>query len=444
MTNIQVEDLSSIKKKVTIEVPQEKVLEVVSAQYQDLKKTMQMKGFRRGKVPLEILRSLFKDQVQADAARQMIEEALKSGLDERNIKPLSVLNIDQDSLEEGKAFKFAAEIEVPPHIDAQGYKGLQLKKYVRTLDESKVDEQLQQLRQRHARLSPIQDSRGIATGDHVLVDITAQIDGEKVPALTVSDYHLEMGRNFYLPDFDAHLDGLKPDEIKEITLDLPADFPRKMLAGKTASFHITVKEAKEKVLPALDDDFAKDLGELGTLEDLKENIRKELRTMLDNQSKKELEDQMVDALLKENAFEVPESLIDAEISAFYQQTFQHLVAQGYDASQLPAPSQAYRDQARPAALRMIQRALLFKAIAEKESLEVNDEEVNADMQKKADQLGVSLDFLKDRLEQEDRLDEIRAVLVQEKVFQLIVDQAQVSEEEPPAADQSPEKEPEKE
>jgi trigger factor len=444
MTNIQVEDLSSVKKKVTIEVPQERVLEVMSAQYQDLKKNLLLKGFRKGKVPLQILRSLFKDKVQADAARQMIEEALKSGLDERNIKALTVLNIDQDSPEEGKAFKFAAEIEVPPQIDVQGYQGLQLTKYIRTVDEKKVDEQLEQLRERHARLSPIPDSRGITHGDHVLVDVQADIDGETVQALTVTDYHLDMGRNFYLPDFDAHMEGLKPEETKEITLDLPADFPRKMIAGKTAHFRVTVKEAKAKVIPALDDDFAKDLGQYETLENLKEEIRKELHTMLENQAKKELESQMVDALLKENTFEVPESMIEEEISAFYQQTFQHLVAQGHDPARLPAPSQAYRDQVRPGALRIIQRALLFKAVAEKESLEASEEELNADLQKKADQIGVSIDFLRDRLEGDERMEEVRASVIQDKVFTLMLDQAQVTEAEPPAAEESPEQETKKE
>jgi trigger factor len=443
MTNIQVEDLSSVKKKVIVEVPQDRVLEVMSAQYKDLKKTVQLKGFRRGKVPLPILRSFFKDKVQADAARQMIEETLKTGLDERNITPLSVLNIDQESLEEGKAFKFTAEIEVPPHIEVQNFKGLALKKYLRTVGEEQIDEQLKHLQERHARLSPVVEARAVTQGDHLLVDVQAEIEGEPVPALTVTDYHLEMGRNFYLPDFDTQIEGMKSEETKEIAMDLPADFPRKNLAGKSASFRVTVKEIKEKILPDLDDDFAKDLGEIQTLEELKDKIRKELQAMLEERTAKELDGQMVDALLKDNAFDVPESMIEAEITAFFQHSFQHLVAQGHDPSRLPPPSEAYRDQVRPSAVKAIQRGLLFKAIAEQEGIEASDDEVLAEIQKKAEQVGVTVDFLKDRLEQEDRLLEVRAGVVEDKVVKLILDQAVVTEEEPPVADQAPETEPEK-
>ncbi len=437
MTSIQVEDLSDVKKKVTFEVPEEKVLEVMDAQYKDLKKNVQIKGFRKGRVPLPILRSYFKSKVQADATRQIIEETLKPGLDEQNLKPLSVTNIDSETLEEGKPFKYTAEIEVPPRIEVKEYKGLQLKKHVRSVTDDQVDEQLQHMRERNARLAPIPESRGLVSGDHVVVDITAKIEGEPVPALNVTDYHLEMGRNFYLPDFDSRMEGMKLEETKEITVDLPEDFPRKAIAGKTVLFHITVKEAKEKILPALDDDFAKDLGEYETLDALKEKIRADLATMLKNQTERELEVQIVDALLKENTFEVPESMVEAEIDSFLEQSLQGLVAQGHDPERLPMPTQAYRDQIRPAALRAIQKALMYSAVAEQEDIKVTDEEITEDLQNKASQLDVSLDFLKDRLEQDGRMDEVRESLVYKKVSAFIQDTAEITQEEPPSEDTSP-------
>ncbi len=275
------------------------------------------------------------------------------------------------------------------------------------------------------------------SGDHVVVDISAEIDGEAVPALNVTDYHLEMGRNFYLPDFDSRMEGMKLEETKDITVDLPEDFPRKAIAGKTVLFHVTVKEAKEKILPVLDDDFAKDLGEYETLEALKEKIKADLETMLKNQTERELEVQIVDALLKENTFEVPESMVEAEIDSFLEQSLQGLVAQGHDPDRLPMPTQAYRDQIKPAAVRAIQKALMYRAVAEHEDIKVTDEEITEDLQNKASQLEVSLDFLKDRLEQDGRMDEVRESLVYKKVSALIQDNAEITEEEPPSEETSP-------
>jgi trigger factor len=410
---------------------------VMDAQYKDLKKNVQIKGFRKGRVPLPILRSYFKSKVQADVVRQIIEETLQPGLDEKNLKPLSVTNIDSETLEEGKPFKYTAEIEVPPQIEVKGYKGLQLKKHVRSVTEEQIEQQLQHMRERNARLAPIPESRGLVSGDHAVVDISAEIEGEAVPALNVADYHLEMGRNFYLPDFDSRMEGMKLEETKEITVDLPEDFPRKAIAGKTVLFHITVKEAKEKILPALDDDFAKDLGEYETLEVLKEKVKTDLETMLKNQTERELEVQIVDGLLAENTFEVPESMVEAEISSFLEQSLQGLVAQGHDPERLPMPTQAYRDQVRPAALRAIQKALMYRAVAEQEDIKVTDEEIAEDLQNKASQLDVSLDFLKDRLEEDGRMDEVREALVYKKVSAFIQENGEITEEEPPSEELSP-------
>lgn len=431
MTNIQIENVSEVKKKVTVEVPEERVQDMLDTEYRDLKKTVQIKGFRKGKVPLNIIRSYFKDKVQADTARKIIEETLQPGLDENKIIPVSVLSIDPEEIQSGKPFKYTAEIEVPPPLDVEGFKGLKLKKYVREVDEKQVDERIQSLRERNARLAPVPESRGVAQGDHLVVDIKAEADGETIPALTVSDYHLEMGRNFYLPDFDKNLEGAKVEENKSIELDLPEDFPRKNLAGKSVSFDITVKEAKERILPEVDDDFAKDLGEFETVEALKEEIRKDLKQLADNRSKKETEEQIIDALLGANSFELPGTMVENQVDNLLNQTIQNLVAHGLDPRKLPAPSEAQRNQVRPSAERIVKTGLMLKSIAEKEGLEVSEEELQAGIAERAEQIGMSADYLKDQLEANKMTEELRASLLQEKVFKFIQDHAEITEESPP-------------
>lgn len=431
MTNIQIESISEIKKKVTVEVPEEQVQNMLDTEYRDLKRTVQIKGFRKGKVPLNIIRSYFKDKVQADTARKIIEETLQPGLDENKITPVSVLSIDPEMIESGKPFKYTAEIEVPPPLDAQGYSELKLKKYVRNVDEKEVDERIQNLRERNARLAPIPETRDVAQGDHLVVDIKAEAEGEPVPALTVTDYHLEVGRNFYLPDFDKNLEGAKVEETKTITLDLPDNFPRKNLAGKSASFEITVKEAKERILPELDDDFAKDLGEFETVEALKDEIRKDLLEIVENRTKKEMQEQIIDALVAANSFEVPTTMVESQIDVLLNQTIQNLVAHGLDPRKLPAPTEVQRNQIRPSAERIVRTGLLLKSVAEKESIEISDEELEAGIAQRAEQIGMSADYLKDQLETNKMTEELRASLLQEKVFKFIQDKAEITEENPP-------------
>ena len=180
---------------------------------------------------------------------------------------------------------------------------------------------------------------------------------------------MELGRNFYLPDFDSQLEGLKPDDTKELTISLPEDFPRKDLAGKTASFEVRVKEAKERILPEPDDDFAKDLGEFETFVALREEIKKELRNSLDNRSQKEIENQIIDALIEKNDFEVPESMVESQIDKLLWSTHAKFGSTRHRPKRFPAPTQAQRYRCAPLAVRTVKAGLILKAVCEQEKIE---------------------------------------------------------------------------
>ncbi|MDQ7782975.1 MAG: trigger factor [Desulfomonilaceae bacterium] len=438
MTNIQVEDLSVVKKKITFEVPEETMTSLLDAEYRDLKRNVQIKGFRKGKVPLNILRSYFKSKVEADVVRKAIDETFEPALDEKKIMPVSVIRIEPETFESGKPFKYTAEIEVTPPIEVKGYKGLKLNRTVRTLDERQVDERLERLRETVASLDPIPEDRGVQPGDHLVADIKASVDGQPISSLTVTDYHLELGRDFYLPGFDSKLEGIKPDETNLIALDLPDTFPRKDMAGKTAEIEVVIKQAKVRVLPELDDDFAKDLGEYETIEQVKEDIRRDIREMLENETMKELRNQIVDGLIELNEIEVPESMVDHQIDARIDQSMRSLAAQGIDIKRLPPPSQEQRDQMRPQSLRTVQAGLLLKAVGEQEHIEVSDDELDEGIKKRANAFGLSPDLLKDRWAENNMLEEFRASLIEDKIYELIEAHAEITDREAPAKDDSTE------
>ncbi|MBM4325587.1 MAG: trigger factor [Deltaproteobacteria bacterium] len=432
MTNILVEDLTAVRKKVTFEIPQEKVSELIDAEFRDLKKTVQIKGFRKGKVPITILRAYFKSQVEDEAKKKLIEETFQPGLDEKKINLVSVVKLEPEAIAADTPFKYTAEIEVTPPIEVKGYKGLSLTKYKREVTEEQVAERLERLRERQARLTPVPEGRGVTSGDYLVADIKVEVDGEQIPALTVTDYHLELGREFYLNGFDAKIEGMKPGESDEVSFDLPEDFPRKELAGKSGRFHVTLKEAKERILPAVDDEFARDLGKYESMEELKAEIRQDIASSLEERTKKELEKQIVEAVVAAHEFEVPETMVESQINTMLDDTRRGLARLGINPDRIPPPTQEHRDEARPIALRDVKAALILKEIADKEGITVSDEDLDEGIRQRAERIGASFDYFKDMLENQDMLPSLRSGLLQEKVLAMIQEHATITEQEAPA------------
>jgi trigger factor len=427
MTNIHIEDLSAVRKKVTFEVPQDRVTETLEAQYKDLRKTAQIKGFRRGKVPMEIIKNLFKEQVYGDTAKKIIEETFELGLDEKKIKPISVINMDQEPLEPGKPFVYTVEIESTPELDVTGYKGLSLDKMVKEITESDIEERLELIRERHAKMLPADDSRGVQNGNHLVVDIEATQDEESITSLTVKDYHLEMGRDFYLTDFDTKLIGLKIGELNTITHSLAEDFPRKELAGKSINFSIIVKEAKERIIPELSDEFAKEVGSYENLDDLKKQIAEDLRQGYDMDIKEALKKQIVEKIIEANPFEAPESLVEARIDDIVMGARQNLARQGIDMKKFPLPDKAQRDSIKPKALEQVKAALIIQAIGEKEEIQVSVEEIDTEIEERAKFLGWTPDFLKDQLEENQRLQDFTTSLTEDKIYSFLEENGVITE-----------------
>ncbi len=427
MTSIHVEDLSEIRKKLTFEIHESKVDELLDAQYKDLKKNLQIRGFRKGKVPMDMIKSLYKEQVYGDAARKIIEDTFELGLDEQKIKPISVISLDPETVEYGRPFKYVAEVEVTPPIVAKDYFGLDLNRTRREVTDTEVVNRLDALRERHSKLIPIPETRGIAMGDILTVDINADIDGDVVTPLTVTDYHLEMGRNFYLPDFDSRIEGFRVMETNNIVHVLPDNFPRKELAGKTVNLSIVVTEAKVKTLPEVNDEFAKDLGDYQSMEELREKIREDLVNAYEADSRNSVRKQIIDQIVEKNVFEAPNTLVEQRIDDMIRDSLQTLQAQGIDLKRFPMPTEEQRNQLRPIALQNVKAGIILKAIGEQEALEVSTEEIEAEVEKRAKLIGVPADFLRDHMENNNMMENFSYSILEDKVYKLIEERANVTE-----------------
>jgi trigger factor len=429
MINIQVEELSAVKKKIVIEVPEDQVSEKLNSEYRDLKKNVQLRGFRRGKVPIEILKGYFKEKVQADAIKKLIDETLMPGLTEKEISPVSIVNISPETVEDGKPFKYTAEIEVQPKVDVQGYSSMKLTRRQRKVEDSDVDQRLEQLREAHGKLNPIPVSRGVKEGDYLTVDVEALVGGQQNDSLTVKDYFMQLGRNFYLPDFDSNLYGLMVEETRKVTVNFPEDFPRKGLAGKIGEFRVTVREAKERISPGLDDDFAKDIGNYDSLEALKDDIREDLKNLFESRTNEDLKKQISDLLIENNEIDVPDSMVENQIDSILRDIIQNQAAQGIDPNRIPMPSLEQRNQVRPVATRVVKVGTLLLSISERENITVAEDELQAEIEERSKSLGVAPDMLRSRLTEHDMLDDFQSRLLQDKVFKFILNEAEITDQE---------------
>ena len=423
--NVNVEDISSIKKKVNVEIPGDQVTKEVDSFYNDLGKKAKIKGFRPGKVPRNILERHFKDYVKGEVLQKLIQDTYPTALSEANLHPVSNPAIDPGEMESGKPFQYSATIEVKPEIKLEGYLELNIEGKKEEVKDEDVEERLKGLQNLHSNLKTIEEARPIQNGDFVIVDYEARMDGKPLEEGRAIDLTIEVGSGRFIPDFEEKLVGLRPEREEEIEVSFPGDYGFKKWAGKTISFHVKIKEIKEKILPSLDDEFAKDLGDYSTLNDLKaklrENIQKEKELLLERQ----LKDQMVDQLLQKNIFEVPESLVDEQTKALVSDTKLRLATQGMTIDTLGVSEQKLQEDYRETALKQVKTFLILEKIALQEGVTVTDEEVEDRLREISERAHQKIDAVKRYYEKNGLIPEVKAGIMNEKTLNFLLEKTNI-------------------
>ncbi len=423
--NINVEDISSIKKKVNVEISEDQVATEVESFYKDLGKKAKIKGFRPGKVPRNILERYFKDYVKTEVIQKLIQESYPAVLSERHLHPVSDPTIDPGELESGKPFLYSATLEVKPEIALEGYLGLNIEGKKEEVKDEEVEERLKGLQNLHANLKTIQEARPIQIGDFVIVDYDAKMDGKPLEEAKAIDLTVEVGSGRFIPTFEEKLIGLKTDEEGEIEVSFPEDYGYKKWAGKMISFHVKIKEVKEKILPVLDDEFAKDLGDYSTLAELKaklkEEIEREKQSMLDRQ----LKDQMVELLLQKSTFDVPESLVEGQTKTLISDTKLRLASQGIKMDALGVSDEKLQQDYRETAMKQVRTFLILEKIADQEGIKVTDDEADNRLREISERTRQKFDVVKRYYEKNELIPEVKAGIINEKTLNFLLEKANV-------------------
>jgi trigger factor len=388
-----------------IEIPAETTKKAYEKVVQNLSRTANIPGFRKGKVPRQILlQRLGSQRIKEAAIEDLVQDSLKQAIEQEaiealgNYKLISTYEELLSQFQPGEPLKFSASVDVPPEIRLGEYSGLSVKAEETQPDPDAVDKFLEERRTEQATLIPV-ESRPAQMGDVAVVDYTGRFTGEgeeseEIPGAQATDFQVELGAGRFLEDIVQGIVGMNPGETKEVSVQFPEDYPLENLAGKSAVFSITLKELKEKELPELDDDFAQEVSEQETLAELREFLEKQFREKADQETTASKEQALLEALLERVEIDLPETMIDREVQTLLTQTAIQMENYGMDVRKLfnAETMPQLRERSRPDAILRLRQSLALQEIVKRESLTVEPEEIEAKIKELMEQLaGQSVD-----------------------------------------------------
>jgi trigger factor len=418
-------DVSETKKTLTIEIPSDIVDAEINKVAKDYSKQAKIPGFRPGKVPATIVKQRFKDQILHDVMHGLIPRAVDEALQERGIEPVDTPNIKDVVLEEGQPLKFTAAVETVPSFDPGDLGTLSATRPSTAVTDDAVDQMLQRLRERAAKFEPV-EGRAITDGDTAVLDIDRK-DGD-----SESDRHenvsLELGGPSNPPGFDANLVGLHAGDDKTFTIHFPADYAVKEMADTDVTYSVKVKDVRRKVMPELDDEFAKDLGAFESLAALRDKVRTDIEDDARESATRQVRTAILKQLSERVTFDLPTSLVEREIDRRLEEFARQLMQQNVDPRQAGIDWAQFREAQRDPARAAVASALALDEIARRENITVAAEDVDKEIERFAARAGRTPAALRAQLEKEGGVARLYAGLRREKAVDLALTRATISDE----------------
>ena len=423
---IKMEEISLVKKKLSFEIPWNEVKEELDAVYRDLGKKAKIKGFRPGKVPRKVLESHFKDHAEEETITNIINKFYWQALEDKGIMALSRPDITQDGFKENTNFTFTVSFETEPDFEPKGYDGIELEKEKIQITESDLENRLKEIRQMFATMEEVKDNRPATMGDYVTIDFAGSLDGESHQELKADNHLLELGSKGFIPGFEEQLVGMKNSEIKAINVKFPEDYHEKKFAGKDVIFTVTIKDIKEKKLPEIDENFIKNFDKYNSLDELNNDVRKALEQDCQRLTETNLQNKIMEIILKENDFEVPPSLIEKQIFYMMADTQKRMTSAGMDENSAMELSFKMHDKFKEEAEKVVKTFLLLKKIAEKEAIQVEEADLDQHIRELAAKHGRDYEQIRNAFEKEEGKDNLKTELIQKKVFDFIEQKANIN------------------
>lgn len=437
--HVSVEEISSVKKVLHIEIPETSVKERMDDAYRSLKKNTKLKGFRPGKVPRSVLERMFQKDVNQEVFGKLIEETFTDAIRNQAINMIGTPQIDGPELDsDNGVYRYSATVEIIPEIPDIDYKGLTLKKTVYPVTDEEIENQLAALQKRLTDARTLETERPVEGGDLVLIDLETFQNGQPFEPIGRMENHTQkVGDGSVDPAFDAGLIGMRPGETREIPVRFPDDHSNADLKGREITFQVTLRELREEVLLPIDDDFAKRVGPFENLAALRQAIKAELRQGYDRRTEQELHEQIFNTLLDQVSFEVPEAMIEAEIDSIVEETRQKFEYHNTTLEEQGITREGIAKDYGAVAEAQARRFLLLTRIIEQDGLSVTPEEESQGMAMVAKNTGQSVETVRTYFaENAEKKHHFHHTLLAKRVLGIILEHSQI--EETTATPESPE------
>ena len=424
--SLQVEKLEKNMAKLTIEVSPEELEGALQHAYLKNRKQITIPGFRKGKVPRQIIEKMYGPSFfYEDAVNELIPSAYEKAVDECELELVSRPEVSIVQIEKGKPFIFTAEVAVKPEVELGQYKGIEVEKQDTAATDEEVDKEIDKERESNSRSITVED-RPVQDGDMTVIDFEGFVDGTPFEGGKGTDYPLTIGSGAFIPGFEEQLIGAEIGKETEVNVSFPEDYHAKDLAGKPAVFKCTVKEIKVKELPELDDDFAQDVSDFDTLEEYKADVRKKIEERKAASAKAKKEDAVIEKIIEGAKMEIPDAMVKTQAEQGVDEFAQRLEMQGMSIEQylqyMGGSIDAMVEQYKPQALKRIQSRLVLEAVVAAENLEVSDEELEAEYSRMAEQYKMEVEKLKELFSDADKKN-IREDLAIQKAVDLVTEAA---------------------
>lgn len=424
-------EMDQIRQQIDVEVPAEEVGAAWVAALGKVRKEAKVPGFRQGKVPDAVLEQRFGEEIRVETVKQIVRSTYPQAVAEVQAKPLGDPKIEpRGAIEKGKPFSYRAEIEVYPEFTAEGYEGISLEREKVAVSDEEVEAELRRLQRHMTQLEPTTEGE-IGPGMVAMIDFKGTAGGEAFPGSEAQNYVVDFGGGGLLEEFEVRIKGMKAADERDIEFDYPAGYFKKEIAGKKGAFRVKVKEVRRKIVPELNDEFAKELGKFATLDEVRKDLREKIAAYKESVVKSWLRDRTIRLLIEKNQkLEVPLTMIQAEINNMLEQMDRNLRAQGKSLADQKVDAKEFVRANEKEAADRARGYIIMSAISKKENITATDEEIEERLKTIAAQNRQPLAKAKEHFEKNKLMPQLKSQIIFEKTLDFVLDKAKITEVKP--------------
>jgi trigger factor len=429
---VTVKDVSTVKKILSIEVPEKDVVQELDNAYKTLKKNAKIKGFRPGKAPRSVLERYYKQDVHHDVTSKLLQDSFIAALKETDLSIVGQPQLDPPKLDEKGPYKYEATVEIKPELGELDFKGLKLQKNLYEVSDEEIETQLKMLQKNLAKREPIAEERPVQENDFVSIDYEGFQDGQSfVETQKTNNFTMKVGAGSISKEFDEQIIGMQPGESRELQVKFPEDYFNAKLANHEITFKVTLNEIREEKLPEIDDAFAKQLGQYENLDAVKKAITDNLTQGYDKRAEHELNEQIFEALIAKTEFELPESMVEYELEGIVEEAEKSFAYYNKSMEEAGLSKEKLSEQYRGTAEKQVRRHLILSQIVDQEKLTLADEELEKGFEEIATNVNQPAEQIRSYYQQNsDKLEIFKHTLLEKDAIKLIIDNSTIEDVEP--------------